>query len=126
MKTTRIKLARAGALAVALALSTSYSAWSQVPEKGSAKGGAALLLKPRIALAASAHRPMNCAACKDTFVSVRDSEARGAGAKSLVAADVPTKLVAKHACVNCAVDWRTVGHGKAKRELATHKCNGCG
>lgn len=127
MKRIRInKLTMAAGLAAALALSASFPASSQVPEKSSAKGGASLLLKPSGTVSASNYQPMACGTCKDVFVAVRDNEVRGGGAKSLVAPGAPAKLVATHACQGCGVEWKTVGHGKTKLDVATHKCTACG
>jgi len=44
--------------------------------------------------------------------------ARGSG--------LPTKLVAKHLCDGCRVEWRVEGIGKAKQDVVTHKCTSCG
>lgn len=94
-------------------------------EKGSAKGGASLLMRTPTVMAAPAYKAMSCAKCTDIFVALPDNEPKGAGAKALLAAELPTKIVAKHRCETCANEWKTVGQGKAKRDVAKHTCNSC-
>lgn len=67
---------------------------------------------------------MACSKCQDTMVSVRNTESKGVGARTLMGNT--TKLVAQHSCAGCGVDWAVVGTGKAKQSVATHKCSGCG
>lgn len=69
---------------------------------------------------------MACPKCKNATVTVRDTEPKGLGAKTLVAGEVPTKVVTTHGCNGCWTDWNAVGHGKAKVSVASHKCTGCG
>lgn len=68
---------------------------------------------------------MNCAQCKDINVSVPDLESRGTGAKALLQNGPPTRLVSRHLCSACQVDWKSVGQGKAKETIAVHQCAGC-
>ena len=75
---------------------------------------------------ASDYKAMSCAMCKDSIVAVRDPQLKGAGAKALLAGGPPTKLVTRHLCDGCGVDWTTAGHGKTKVAVANHKCTSCG
>jgi hypothetical protein len=114
-------------LIAVLALSAT-AAFGQVPEKGSAKGGAMLLMKHRPPVSEpSNYQPMSCAKCTDTTVEVKDNEpTKGAAAKAQLAGGVPTKLVSRHGCEGCGNEWKTTGHGKAKVTVAIHKCASCG
>lgn len=124
MKTTRINsAARFTGLIIALALFAGVAGAARGQETGSAKGGATKLLQLNGSLVTpksepSDYKPMSCAKCKDEYVSRVDWTARGAYK--------PTVTYAKHLCGGCGNEWTVVGHGKAKRDIATHTCSSYG
>ena len=119
MKTSCIKtVARLSGLFIALALFAGTVGDAGAQEKGSAKGGARLLMRPDAPPAASNFTPMSCGKCKDEFLTRTDWTARGA--------NKPTVLLAKHLCGGCDTTIATVGHGKLARDVASHKCTSCG
>ena len=129
MKTNRIsKLARLTGMTVALALFASIGGLANAQEKGAERllrlGGK--LVEPKSA--PSDYKPMSCAKCVETLVKVSDLDSRGLGARGLMTrgSGLPTKLVAKHLCDGCGVEWRVEGIGKAKHDVTTHKCTSCG
>ncbi len=95
MKTSRVNVLSAVAGLIAVLALSATAAFGQVPEKGSAKGGAMLLIKPRPPVSEpSDYQPMSCPKCKDTTRVVRDNEpTKGAAAKAQLAQGIPTKLV---------------------------------
>jgi len=111
-------VARFTGLVIALALFAGVTGEVKAQEKGSAKGGARLLMRPDPPPPPSDYKPMSCAKCKDEFVRRVDWSARGA--------NKPTVLVTQHLCDGCGVDWAITGHGKAKQSVANHKCISCG
>ena len=123
MKTNRINtLARLCGLTIALAMLGGATGTLRAGEIATAKGGASkqleltgLSLTPKSE--PSNYKPMSCGNCKDEYVSRVDLSARGA--------HKPTIRVAKHLCGSCANEWVVTGHGKAKRDVATHKCTSC-
>ena len=58
---------------------------------------------------------MPCAKCKDEYVKRIDWAARGA--------TKPAILVVKHLCDSCETTFSVEGVGKAKHDVATHKCS---
>jgi hypothetical protein len=58
---------------------------------------------------------MACPRCKTAVTSRVDPTARGA--------NKPVILISTHACGGCASVRSTTGHGKAAREVVTHKCS---
>lgn len=128
MKTSRISMVSTVAGLIAVLALSATAAFGQVPEKGSAKGGAMLLMKHRPPVSEpSNYQPMSCPKCKDTTTVVRDNEpTKGAAAKAQLAQGIPTKLVSRHECEGCRNEWKTTGHGKAKVSVAIHKCTSCG
>lgn len=68
---------------------------------------------------------MSCGMCKNEVIQVRDTDSKG-GARALLTGAPLTKAVARHGCSGCGTDWATIGHGKAKHDVATHKCTSCG
>lgn len=130
MKTRLTTTVRLAGWAVALALLAGPTTKGVAQEKGSARGGATLLLKltrPKAApkAGAAAPRAMACANCSDRLVRVPDPEPKGAGAKALLAGGPPTKLVARHQCAGCTTQWVVKGHGKAKTSQPVHQCPAC-
>jgi hypothetical protein len=99
-------------------------------DSGTVKGATVLmrLNAPNLATAdfTPAVKPMSCTRCTDTVVTVRDTDTRGAGAKTLIAGGAPTRTVAQHGCAACGNEWVIKGHGKAKEAVAIHKCGSCG
>ena len=79
--------------------------------------------RARTTLGAAVAPSMACPKCKDAWVSQPDNS-RGAGARTLLGQN--TKLVARHQCGGCGVDWSIAGTGKGKHAVASHKCSGCG
>jgi len=104
------KLVRVSGIALALAL---FAAVAGEGKGQTFKGGASLLMKPSVP-ASSDYKPMSCGNCKDEFVTRKDSTARGA--------NKPDVTVARHLCSGCDTTIATVGHGKSKQEVTTHKC----
>jgi len=112
MKTvSTIKLARVTGIAIAVALFAVLA--SEVKAEIAFKGGASQLTG-RTATVTSSYKPMNCAKCNDQFVTRKDVTARGA--------NKPDVTVARHLCAGCDTTMATVGQGKAKHEVTTHKC----
>jgi hypothetical protein len=71
---------------------------------------------PTAKVEAAAPMAHKCALCTDTWVSVVDKGTRG-----------PNHLVTKvsrHNCPGCDTKLVTEGSGKAKHDVAMHKCNG--
>jgi hypothetical protein len=127
MKTSRVNTLSAVAYLIALLALSTTAAFGQVPERGSAKGGAMLLMKRSPVIEPSDYQPMTCPKCKNTTVAVRDNKpTKGAAAKAQLAQGVPTKLVSRHECEGCGNEWKSTGHGKAKVSIAVHKCTSCG
>ena len=119
MKNTSVKkIARFAGIAVAGALFMFASSDLQGQEKGSAKGGASLLMKAIPPASGPAYVPMSCARCKSEFTRRAEVTTKGTRPN--------TYLVERHLCTGCDTTIATVGHGKAKRDVATHKCTSCG
>ena len=108
-------------LAVALMLATAATAQAQ--EKGSAKGGASLLLKPiKTAQDVEALQPgdavvMSCAKCKT--ITVHYVEATKGQIKD-------EKVKQEHLCPGCQTKIETKGVGKAAGSAVAHVCKKCG
>ncbi len=128
MKTSRVNVLSTVAGLIAVLAFSATAAFGQVPEKGSAKGGAMLLMKHRPPVSKPAnYQPMSCPKCKDFTWTVKDNEpTKGAAARAQLAGGVPTKLVSSHECKGCGVEWKSTGHGRAKVTVAIHKCTSCG
>jgi hypothetical protein len=119
MKTNGINpVARFSGLFIALALFAGVAGEVRAQETGSAKGGARLLMRPESLPSRSDYKPMACGKCKNDYVTRKDWSARGA--------NKPNVIVTRHLCVGCETTIATQGHGKAKHEVATHKCTSCG
>jgi len=112
MKTvSTIKLVRVSGIAIAVALFAVLA--GEVKAEIAFKGGATQLTG-RAAPVTSAYKAMGCAKCKDQFVTRKDVTARGA--------NKPDVTVARHLCAGCDTAMTTVGQGKGKHEVVTHKC----
>ena len=129
MKTNRInRLARLTGLTIALALFTGIAGEIRAQEKGATTllrlGGK--LVEPKSV--PSDYKSMSCVKCADAVVHVPDLYSGGLGARTMMAPAnaLPTKPVAKHLCDGCGVEWRVEGIGRAKHDVAVHKCTGCG
>jgi hypothetical protein len=130
MKTKNTTTGRIAGFAIAVALFAVTTGAGSAQEKGSAKGGATMLLqlntpKATAPITLPDYKPMACAHCKDRVITVRDSDMRGAGARTLVSGGAPTKTIAKHLCNACGNDWVVSGHGKMTTFLAVHTCASC-
>ena len=130
METKITRIGRIVGFAIAVALFAGVTATGNAQENGSAKGGATRLMQLNAPKAAALvttpdYKPMACAHCKDRVITVRDTDTRGAGARTLVSGGAPTKTIAKHLCNACGNEWVVSGHGKAKTFLAVHKCASC-
>jgi hypothetical protein len=83
------------------------------------KGGAQKLMNaPSSTVIPSDAKAMACAKCTTEWVE-----------RSIVAtkATAPTtELFARHLCNACETTITVEGHGKAKHDVATHKCTSCG
>ena len=82
-----------------------------------AKGGATLLMPPTAPVSTSEYKATPCSKCKSEWTT--RAEVTTKGTTPVVAA------VEKLLCNGCATKIETVGFGKAKYELATHKCTPC-
>ena len=130
MKTKITTTGRIAGFAIAVALFAVTTGAGSAQEKGSAKGGATMLLqlntpKATAPITLPDYKPMPCAHCKDRVIALRDSDTRGAGARTLVSGGAPTKRIAKHLCNACSNDWVVSGHGKMTTFLAVHTCASC-
>jgi len=129
MKTNRNNsLARVTGLVLTVGLLAGFAGGVGAQEKGATT---LLRLNGRLVepkSTAADYKPMSCGKCTDAVVKVRDLDSRGLGARTLLTRgnEVPTKLVAKHLCDGCGVEWRSEGVGKAKHDVAVHKCTSCG
>lgn len=129
MKTNRFnRLARLTGLTIAIALFTGVAIDATAQEKGATT---LLRLNGKLVEPKSGpgdYKPMSCAKCTDGAVYVADLNSRGLGARTLMTSGkaLPTKPVAKHLCDGCGVEWRVEGTGKAKHDVAVHKCTSCG
>ncbi len=83
-----------------------------------AKGGATQLMRPAPVAPPSDYKPMSCGMCKSDWTTRAEVTTKGTAPV--------TALVEKHLCSGCATKIETVGHGKAKLDVATHKCTSCG
>jgi hypothetical protein len=70
-------------------------------------------------------KAMPCRGCADRVVTVRDTDAKGAGARALMSGKAPTRQVVRHLCVECKTEWQLTGHGKAKTSTPIHACATC-
>lgn len=119
MKTKRIhSMARLTGITVALALFAAIGGNVQAQEKGATR-----ILKLSESYSEpqaepNAYKPMSCAKCKDELVTRKNRTARGASK--------PEILLARHLCGGCENQWKVIGHGKAKKSVASHKCKACG
>ena len=129
MKTNITTVGRIVGFAIALTLFAGATVAGSAQEKGSARGGATKLVQlntPKAIVPASIvdNNSMSCAHCQDVAITVRDTDTRGAGARTLIAG-TPTTTLAKHLCKACSNTWVVSGHGKTATFLAVHKCGSC-
>jgi hypothetical protein len=68
--------------------------------------------------APAAAASMACPRCKDEYYGQIDRTARGA--------NKPLVFVARHLCGGCETTIAVEGTGKARHDVAIHKCNSCG
>ena len=115
MKTRIIKAARITGLAAGLLLLGSLA--GEVRADG-AKGGATQLMRPSPAPAATEYTAMSCPKCTSEWVTRAEVTTKGT---------TPiTATYERHGCNGCATTIATSGFGKAKTEVTSHKCSGCG
>ncbi|HVV71366.1 MAG TPA: hypothetical protein VHI52_07690 [Verrucomicrobiae bacterium] len=108
-------LVRLPELAAAFAIIISLIGVTAAAEVPSGKGLARLLTKPATTTAANASRPTNCSTCTDVYVQKPDAAARGANRVQAA--------VIRHGCGGCSTTIASLGVGKAKRDVATHRCS---
>ncbi len=118
MKTSHLnKLTRITGLAVGAAFMLAIA--SQVKsEEPIFKGGAQKLMSAPSATTLPSAKAMACPKCVTVFVNSAAVEMKASAPK--------TQLVARHLCKTCETTITTVGHGKGKHDVATHKCDSCG
>jgi len=123
MKTKLTTIGRIAGFTVAVALLTVAATAVNAQEKGATRLLTGTKAPP--ATIASTYETMSCANCQDRFVTLPDTDTKGAGAKALVASGPPTRIVAKHLCGGCSNEWVVKGHGKAKVSVPVHTCVSC-
>lgn len=117
MKTRITKAARITGLAAALFLLGSLAGAVQGADV-TAKGGATLLMRPAAPAPASDTAAMSCPKCTSDWVTRTEVTTKGT-------TPVVT-MYEKHGCNGCITTIATSGFGKAKTEVTSHKCTGCG
>jgi len=122
MKTLRInrinKLAQMTGLALGAAMLVALAGEIKAEELVFKGGAQKLMNPPSAAVVTPATAMMSCPKCTSEFVE-----------RSIVAtkATAPkVQLVARHLCNSCETTISVEGHGKAKHDVATHKCSSCG
>jgi hypothetical protein len=119
MKTLEInKLAGMAGLALGMALVASMAGEIRADEIIFKGGVQKLMNAPLATVFPSDSKPMACPKCTTELVE-----------RSIVAtkATAPnSQLVARHLCNSCETIIRVEGYGKAKHDVATHKCGTCG
>ena len=119
MKTTYINtVARTTGLVITLAMFAGIAGQVGAQEKGATRllRLSGTLVEPKAE--ASEYKPMACAKCKEDYFTRNGWSARGANKHDV--------LVARHLCPGCQTSIATEGHGKAKYDVANHKCTSCG
>ncbi len=110
------------ALVVAAAAFMPANALAQ--DKGSAKGGSQLLMKPiKTAQDLEALQPgdmiaMSCPKCKNITVTYVEPTFKATESKE--------KVKSQHTCPGCGTIITVEGHGKAKKDVLKHVCQTCG
>jgi hypothetical protein len=61
---------------------------------------------------------MACPKCADILTSEVNRQAKGGE----ILAGAATRTVAKHTCTSCEIKLTVVGEGKARHQVAIHKC----
>jgi predicted RNA-binding Zn-ribbon protein involved in translation (DUF1610 family) len=108
---------------LAVALMFTMAGTAQAQEKGSAKGGASLLLKPvKTTQDIEALQPgdavvMSCAKCKTITVNYVETT------KGHIKEE---KVKQEHLCPGCGTKIETKGVGKSAKDVVTHVCKKCG
>jgi len=125
MKTNRSpKIALAAVVLAALAFASTASAqYKPVGDDGiaaSPKLRQVLIERKAAATPVVATVPaMACPKCADVLTSEVTRQAKG----GQVLAGMASQNVAKHTCLACETKLTFVGEGKAKHQVATHKCS---
>ena len=81
------------------------------------KGGASALIRVPAVKSEARVAAMKCATCKSEFVRVKVPTFKGSTAVF--------STFERHACGSCGNTWTTTGHGKAKINVAVHRCGSC-
>lgn len=125
MKTTRINsIARVTGLTIALALFAGMAGSARAQDLETTKGAGArrlLELNGRFLKPSPVnpdYKPMSCPKCQDEILKTKDWSARGA--------NKPYVTIVRHLCAGCSDTITVTGHGKAKQNVVSHKCTGCG
>lgn len=111
-------------IALAIAALAFMPASSLAQEKGSAKGGAQLLMKPiktvqdLEALEPGDMLAMSCPKCKNITITYVEP--------TFKATEPKEKVKSQHTCPSCGTVISAEGHGKAKKDVLTHVCQTCG
>ena len=114
-------------IAVGIAMAVAMAVWLptnlNAQEKGSAKGGAQLLMKPMTVGDVNKLEPgdmvaMSCPKCKTVTVTYIDKTTRGAIKEE--------KATQKHLCPGCETIIKTEGRGKQAKDVVVHVCKTCG
>ena len=117
MKTSYIsKLAVTVGLTLGVALLASLATRISA---GEFKGGAQKLMPPAsVTVIPSASKVVACPKCTTELVERSIVQMKATGPK--------TEFVGRHLCNGCETTIAVEGFGKARQDVATHKCNSCG
>ena len=114
-----LALATIAVLALASAANAQYKSVGYDGIAASPKVRQMLNERKASATTATAAAPaMACPKCADAQATETNRQAKGAE----LLAGAATKVVVKHSCTGCEVNWTVVGEGKAKHSVGTHKC----
>jgi hypothetical protein len=115
MKTSLIKkLTRLPELTAAIAIISALVVATAAAEIPTGKGLAQLLTKPTPTVSGTAAPTSSCSSCQDVYVAHSDTTVRGVNKVQL--------RTARHLCQGCSTTLTSSGAGKAKLEVANHKC----
>ena len=119
MKTLRInRLAQLTGFAIGAAVVFAMAGEIKADEFAFKGGAQKLMYPPAVIVTPSNAKVMECPKCTTELVE-----------RAVVAfkATAPkTEFVARHLCNACETTISVEGQGKAKRDVATHKCSSCG
>ena len=128
MKTNRLsEIASALTLAAVALAALTFAGAANAQSKAAGTDGIAASPKVRQTLnerkasaapAVAAAPAMACPKCADVLTTEVNRQAKGGE----LLAGAATRAVAKHACSACETRMTVAGEGKAKHNVATHKC----